>query len=71
MCDGCDDKYNYYDDDDDGDASDNDYDLKKNRYDIAGPKINPLTAGWPFFRPWPYSCVICHWAIYWSQIEVC
>jgi len=27
SCDGCDDEYNYYDDDS-GDASDNDYDLK-------------------------------------------
>jgi hypothetical protein len=28
SCDGCDDEYNYYDDDS-GDTSDNDYDLKK------------------------------------------
>jgi hypothetical protein len=47
-----------------GDDSDSDY-------DIAGPKVNPLGAGWPFFWPLPYSCVIRHWAIYLSQIEVC
>jgi hypothetical protein len=61
SCDGCDDDCTY--DDDIGDDSDG--------YDIAGPKMNPLSAECLFFQPLVYSCVMCHWVIYWSQIDVC